>query len=171
MEKKERNSNRLSEIKLISNFGPLWPGAHTSYLFKHTYCRLVNPPQTDTVQDQQTLPAGCLWDSTPLRCRCWEGRCRLRWTWWDGWTERLSSENNRTNTLQPWVPNIKLPKPPWKQRTRERTDGSFICKAWRITLPEVHQNSLFVVGSLARHLRFLRVEVHSCSGHLVETCA
>lgn len=63
---------------------------------------------------KDTLPAGFLWDSTQLRCRCWEGQCRLRWTWLDGWTERLSSENNHTNTLQLWVqlfPNITFPNP------------------------------------------------------------
>lgn len=42
------------------------------------------------------LPAGCLWDSTLSRCKCWGGRCRPRWTWLDGWTERPSSENNHT---------------------------------------------------------------------------
>lgn len=59
---------------------------------------------------------------------------------------------------------------PWKQRMGgERTDGSFMYKVWRITLPAFHQNSLFTAGELARCL-FLRVETHSCSGHPVETC-
>lgn len=97
-----------------------------------------------TSSEPQTLPAGCLGGSTPLRCRCWVGRCRPRWTWWGGWTERLSSENNHTNRQTHG--NCESFQTPWKQRTK-RTDGWFM-----------HQRfSLFAVAS-ARAVVFPRVD-------------
>lgn len=159
------NENTLRKIYLHRDINHKTSGTVRPFTIDGCMCKGVCVRVYEGV-----LPAGCLWDSIRWRCRCWEGRCRLRWTWLDGWTERLSSENNHTNTLQLWVqlfPNITFPNP------METADWRFIYiqRFLRITLPAVLQNSLFAVGSFGTVFFLDVLRRIPAQGTLVETCA
>lgn len=54
--------------------------------------------------------------------------------------------HKHTATVSATLSNITFPNPMETEDGGGRTDGSFMYKVLRITLPAVHQNNLFAVG-------------------------
>lgn len=91
-----------------------------------------------------TLPAGCLGGSIRWQCRCWGGRCKLRWIWLDGWTECLSSAIQRHHDCECNLPNTKF-RDPMEKRWRGWGDWwLFDVQHLRIILP-FNRNSLHLI--------------------------